>query len=115
MRPELNLYHIEVTDTFGGEANYSWVKRFACYAKSAQGAMKVVSAELGYRSRFNGYRWNFVNACICAFVEEQDDDFPNESYEYVPIGRYAYDIDRKNRIRKNLVQPKPETIAKLSD
>jgi hypothetical protein len=23
----MNLYEIEVTDTFGGEANYSWVKR----------------------------------------------------------------------------------------
>ena len=34
----METFHIEVTDTFGGEANYCWVKRFKVTAKSELGA-----------------------------------------------------------------------------
>jgi hypothetical protein len=33
-----NTYKIEVTDTFGGEANYCWVSRYTVKAKSIRGA-----------------------------------------------------------------------------
>ena len=36
-------YYIEVTDTFGGEANYCWVKRFTVESSSFQGAIAKLS------------------------------------------------------------------------
>lgn len=35
------LYFVEVTDIYGGEANYSWVTRHAIRAKSERGAVCV--------------------------------------------------------------------------
>ncbi len=40
----MEKYHVEVTDTFGGEPNYCWGKSYIVAASSPQGA------------------------CVCAFV-----------------------------------------------
>lgn len=42
-----NHYFIEMTDTFGGEANYCWVNRFIVSASSPRGAMRRVCARTG--------------------------------------------------------------------
>ena len=42
-----NLYHVEITDTFGGEANYSWVTRHVIRAKSPRGAINALSRRSG--------------------------------------------------------------------
>ena len=42
-----NYYIVEITDTFGGEANYCWVKRFAVKAKTIQGAMTALAKYQG--------------------------------------------------------------------
>lgn len=39
-------YYIEMTDTFGGEANYCWVNRFTCEAKSMKAALTKVKKEV---------------------------------------------------------------------
>lgn len=33
-----NTYFVEVTDTFGGEANYCWVRRYKVSASSKLGS-----------------------------------------------------------------------------
>ena len=40
-------FNIEVTDTFGGEANYSWVRRYTVKAKSFRGAIQSLARQYG--------------------------------------------------------------------
>lgn len=42
------MHDIEVTDTFGGEANYCWVKRGATKAKSRRGLIKAAKDLAGW-------------------------------------------------------------------
>ena len=51
----INLYYIEVTDTYGGEANYSWVTRHIIKAKSMRGAVQRFG-------RMSGMSWHCVDA-----------------------------------------------------
>jgi hypothetical protein len=73
-----SIYYVEVTDTYGGEANYSWVKRFKVHASSIQGAIRKVSTTLGMYSR-KAYdtgdmiRYDFKGVAICAFVSGYED------------------------------------------
>jgi hypothetical protein len=41
------LYSYEYTDTFGGEANYCWVKRGKVHARNVPEAVKLAKLELG--------------------------------------------------------------------
>lgn len=73
-----NLFFVEVTDTFGGEANYCWVRRFKVHASTQRGAMRKVTQHMGYGGVQQDWcygdssRWLWRNACICAFVEEYE-------------------------------------------
>ena len=70
-----NQFFVEMTDTFGGEANYSWVNRFIVSASSELGAIRKVTRRTGYRARsVGGGRYNVPGACICYFVEWVDAD-----------------------------------------
>jgi len=70
-----NHYFVEMTDTFGGEANYCWVNRFIVSASSERGAMRKVARETGFNVRSVGCdRWDAVGACVCYFVEWVDAD-----------------------------------------
>lgn len=40
--------HIEVTDTFGGEANYCWVRRGTTKAHSRRGVVRAVKDLAGW-------------------------------------------------------------------
>ena len=71
----MNTYQIEITDTFGGEANYSWAKRFTVLANTYRGAINKVSRQTGYSFRKEWdsgdcVRYTAVHACVCAFVEQ---------------------------------------------
>ena len=69
-----NNYFVEMTDTFGGDANYCWVNRFIVRASSPRGAMRRVTARTGDKVRDVGCdRWDAVGACVCYFVEWIDD------------------------------------------
>lgn len=66
-------YEIEITDTFGGESNYSWVKRYTVQASTPRGAMRIATRDFGGEWRSDYYtgdmaRFNMKGACICAFV-----------------------------------------------
>ncbi len=57
-RPSLETYAFEFTDTFGGEANYSWVRRGTVQARSLRGAVILAKRELGltgHRCRVSDY------------------------------------------------------------
>lgn len=56
------MYHIEVTDTYGGEANYCWVKRGTTRAKSRRGLVRAAKRLAGWDG------WCRVN------VEDYGDD-----------------------------------------
>ena len=74
----MKTYQIEITDTFGGEANYCWVRRYTYDAKSIRGAIQKLARQ--YRSgwRFawddgTACRFDLKDACVCLFIEEKDD------------------------------------------
>jgi hypothetical protein len=68
------IYFVEVTDTYGEEANYSWVRRYKVHASSMLGAIRKVSKESGFRFRKDFGAGDFARykargACVCAFIE----------------------------------------------
>ena len=69
------LFYIEITDTFGGDANYSWVTRHAIYAKSERGAIWKLSRNSGMNWHCvsdygdSGKRYDSKSGATCAFVE----------------------------------------------
>jgi hypothetical protein len=42
------MYKLEITDTFGGEANYCWVKRGSTKATSRRGVVKAIKDLAGW-------------------------------------------------------------------
>jgi hypothetical protein len=68
---------VEITDTFGGEANYSWVNRhtFATAGmtdKQVERKARALVGLTGVSTRRTDYgdmvRWDVSGACICAFL-----------------------------------------------
>ena len=75
-----NIYYVEVTDTFGGESNYSWVHRFKVHANTERGAMRKIERRLPYAGGVakdwddgSVARWNWRRAAVCAFIEGYED------------------------------------------
>jgi hypothetical protein len=77
------MYHIEVTDTFGGEANYCWVKRGATRATSRRGLIAAAKRVAGWTDwcRVKVEDWGDMlvvrptdtsGVCQIAFVSWQD-------------------------------------------
>ena len=79
MKATQSIFFVEVTDTYGGEANYCWVHRFKVHATSFRGAIRKVSREMGLPSARKTWdymdtaRYNFKGAAICAFVMPYED------------------------------------------
>ncbi|MCP6335736.1 hypothetical protein NL449_27335, partial [Klebsiella pneumoniae] len=64
----------EITDTFGGEPNYGWVRRYLVRASSPVGAIRKVGRALGLRFRKvadygDAVRYDSASGLTCAFVE----------------------------------------------
>ena len=76
-------FFIEVTDTFNGETNYCWIRRYAVQATSERGAMRVVGKHEGFALRFDGCHWNFVGACICAYIVDYLQ--PEDTFRYINL------------------------------
>lgn len=68
--PDDGFMLVEVTDTFGGEANYSWVRRYKVRATTYRGAMGKVPGYSWNQSYDTGEhaRYNAKGACVCAFI-----------------------------------------------
>lgn len=65
----MKTYFIEHTDTFGGEANYAWVRRYLVRAKTKRGALRRIAS--GWRS-VGCDRYDSVSGATCWFVEFVD-------------------------------------------
>lgn len=72
-------YLIEITDTYGGEANYSWVTRHKVRASSKRGALIRINRDsgLGFHSVGLG-RFDSRSGATCAFIDEWDDETHSE-------------------------------------
>lgn len=78
------FWFVELTDTFSGEANYSWVTRVKVQAKTLKHAVCRFSKDAGFvgRVRFDcamsdelgTARYNIRSAALCFFVSAWDDE-----------------------------------------
>ncbi len=67
-------YFVEITDTFGGEANYSWVTRHKVKASSVRGALIRINRDSGLGFHSVGCdRFDSRSGATCAFINEWDD------------------------------------------
>jgi hypothetical protein len=71
----MRLYFIEVTDTFGGEANYSWATRHVIRARTDRGAVNRFSRMSGMKwHRVGNERYDSQSGATCYFLSEYDPD-----------------------------------------
>ena len=76
---EKHDYFVEMTDTFSGDANYSWVKRFKIRAVSPRGVCKILSKETGlhwkqvWDSGDDSLRYDSKSGLTCFFVDFWDE------------------------------------------
>lgn len=74
----MHTYNVELTDTFCGEANYSWVRRFSVKARTMRGAVIKANREIGgdYRKvdeNSDYRRYDSCSGCTCYFIEQVED------------------------------------------
>lgn len=76
-----DIYFVELTDTFGGEANYSWVRRFKIHANSERGALVKVSKHIGAQGKLRKQyelgdviRYDITGAAVCLFLSGYIDE-----------------------------------------
>ena len=74
-----NLYFIEVTDTFGGDANYSWVTRHVIRANTLRGAVNRFSKLSGMEWHCTDSSWGDMESrydsksgATCYFIGEYE-------------------------------------------
>lgn len=71
-------FKVEVTDTFGGDANYAWVRRYEVQAADMAGAADAMREREGgeweeiWAHNGGDARYDMKDACICCFIEEQE-------------------------------------------
>ena len=75
----MKFYFVEITDTFGGEANYSWVKRLKVKASTMRGAVNKVSRDSVLTWHCVGdygdmKRYDSESGATCFFIEDWHDD-----------------------------------------
>lgn len=86
------MYYVEMTDTFSGELNYSWVKRYIVKAKTLKACMRKVAIETGYNARM---RWRIGQECamykvrgncigysVNLCVDEMTERYTNEKHKW---------------------------------
>lgn len=79
------FFFVEITDTYGEDANYSWVKRFKVNASSELGAIRKVSSETGlnFRKEWDTgdlVRYDAKQCAVCAFLSPYQDQAEHYSY-----------------------------------
>lgn len=85
------LFYIEVTDTFGGEPNYSWVTRHIIRGANMRGAINRFSRMSGLKWRKTGdfgyqRRYDSASGATCFFIEQWTAD---------SIDRYSFATDER--------------------
>jgi hypothetical protein len=72
-------YFVEITDTFAGDANYSWATRHKVKASSMRGAVVRINRDsgLGFHKvddLGDCIRYDSHSGATCAFIEQWDDE-----------------------------------------
>jgi len=76
-------YFVEMTDTFGREANYSWVNRFLVTSTSELGAIRKVTKHTGYHARkVSDGQYRVPGACMVYFLNDAQG---NEAEQYLHV------------------------------
>ena len=65
----MNTYLLTVTDLFGGEANFSWVRRYKVTAKSHLGAIQKLAKHTGASWR-RSLSDRYDSGGSCCFIED---------------------------------------------
>lgn len=86
-----SLFFIEVTDMYGGEANFSWVTRHVIRARSERGAVSALSRRSGLNWRSDGVKYLSRSGASCAFVSAFDPETD---------GQYRMDTDDRTDSEK---------------
>jgi len=80
MNKSLDYFFIEITDTYAGEANYSWVTRYKVKAVSMRGALVKLSKYRGYQGQLKKVldcgdllRYDLRGAGVCVFIQYFDE------------------------------------------
>lgn len=74
-----HAYFAEITDTYGGDANYSWVTRHKVMANTQRGAVQKLSIASGLSWRRDWddgttTRYNSTSGATCVFISAFDPD-----------------------------------------
>ncbi len=82
------FWFVELTDTFCGEANYSWVTRVKVQAKTLKHAVRRFSKDAGFVGRvqcdyamsdeLGTVRYLVRDAALCFFVSHWSDEYHSE-------------------------------------
>lgn len=80
------FFFVEVTDIFGGEANYSWVTRHKVSAKTIRGAVNKVSRDSGMSWHCvadygDQRRYDSRSGATCFFIEEWNENHDRFSFK----------------------------------
>jgi hypothetical protein len=72
------FFFAEITDTFGGDANYSWITRRKIKANTARGAICKLSKDSGLSWRKNydtgdTVRYDSKSGATCVFISQWDE------------------------------------------
>ncbi len=83
----MRQFFVEVTDVYGGEANYSWVTRHLVTASTIRGAIWKVSRDSGLNWRKSTdygdlCRYDSHSGATCLFISEAEG---NESEKYLNL------------------------------
>lgn len=70
----MHTFNVEITDTFAGEANYSWVTRHTIRAASPRGVAIIMNRRFGWGFRkTDDYgdlaRYDSASGATCMFIE----------------------------------------------
>lgn len=70
------LFFVDITDTFGGEANFSWVTCHIIRAKSLRGCVNALARRSGISWHSVGCgRYDSHSGATCAFIQEYDPEY----------------------------------------
>jgi hypothetical protein len=92
------MYNIEHTDTFGGEANYSWVRRYR-FAGSEKQAIRAAKSAVGwtgakcYREYLGGYGYAFRRPGVCQVLFVTWADSGDDFYGAPIIGKDGHPVE----------------------
>lgn len=68
----MKTFYFEMTDTFGSDLNYCWLRMFEVKAKNLHGALCKLSKEIGLNFRSNGLYYKAKSACVGLYELEYD-------------------------------------------